>query len=367
MKLINDVKNFFKDITNFFRVGSVLGIDMGTSSIKVAEISEKGSRFVLQNYGILETRDYLDHGNLALQMSSLQIVENEAAGLLKMLTRDMKTKSQVALLSVPEFASFATVLDMPLISKKETDQSVEFQARKYIPMPIEEVQVDWQKVDEYENEGGQKFQRVLLIGIPKKIISSYKNICRQAGLKVISMELESISLVRALPRFERPTLIIDMGAESTSSLVTEGGLVKHSGQTDYGGVNVTRALSTSLGLNMQRGEELKKRRGLLGKSGGSELSTLMLPFLDVIIQEVDYVRDVYERRYGKKVAQFVVVGGGANLNGIEEYFKNQLGIDAVEPNIFGDIDYPPGISPAMKKLSRELSVPIGTAKKYFIS
>jgi type IV pilus assembly protein PilM len=366
MKFSENIKSFFKDITNFFQTGSVLGIDIGTSSIKVVELSEKGGRFNLENYGILETRDYLDHGNLAIQMSSLQVVESEAARLLQMLLKEAKVKSQVALISIPEFASFVTLLDMPLISNKETSQSVEFQAKKYIPMPVGEVQIDWQKVDEYENKDGQKFQRLLLIGIPKKVISSYKNICKQAGLRAVSMELESMSLVRALPKFERPTLIVDIGAESTTSLVTEGGVVKYSNQADYGGINITRAISTSLDLGMQRGEELKKRRGLLGEAGGSELSTLMLPFLDVIIQEVDYIRDIYERRYGKKVVQFAVVGGGANLSGIEDYFKDQLGINSVKPNIFGDIIYPPNIASAIKELGREMPISIGVAKKYFI-
>jgi type IV pilus assembly protein PilM len=367
MKFFSNIRSFFSDITNFFQSASVLGIDMGTSSIKVVELSRKDGRFVLNNYGFLETRDYLEHANLALQMGSLDIIESEAAKLLKIILRDTQIKSRVALVSVPEFASFTTLLDMPLLSHKETSQSVEFQAKKYIPMPVEQVQVDWQKVDEFQTNDGQKFQRVMLIGIPKKLIRSYKNICQEAGLKMISMEIESMAVIRALPKFERPTLVIDIGAESTAAIVTEKGFVKYSDQIDYGGIHITRALSASLDLGMQRAEELKRRRGLSDQTGESELSTLALPFLNVIIQEVDYIRDNYERRYGKEVKQMALIGGGANLSGMEKTFSLQLGIDLVSPNIFGDVSYPPEIEPAIKGLGNELPVSFGVAKKYFIN
>ncbi len=119
MKFFSNIKSFFSDITNFFQSASVLGIDIGTSSIKVVELSRKEGHFVLNNYGFLETRDYLEHANLALQMSSLDIIESEAAKLLKIILRDTQIKSRVALVSVPEFASFATLLDMPLLSHKK--------------------------------------------------------------------------------------------------------------------------------------------------------------------------------------------------------------------------------------------------------
>ncbi len=367
MKVLDDIKLFFKDITNFFRSGSVLGIDMGTSSIKAVELSEKQGRFNLENYGELETLDYLGHPNLALQMSSLDIVESEASELLKMLVKEMGTDSRGALLSIPEFASFTTLLDMPMISDKEVSKSVEFQARKYIPMSLDELEIDWQRVDSYKNDEGQEFQRIFLIGIPKKVVSSYTNICKEAGLRVFSMELASIASVRAFPRFERPTILVDIGAESTTVVVAEKGDVKYSGQTDYGGIHITRALSTSLDLSMERADKLKKRKGFLEESGGSELSTLVLPFLDVIIQEVDYVRNIYEKRYGKKVNQFRIFGGGGNLDGIDEYFEKQLGIKKVEASIFSDVNYPQEVAPGIRLLENELPVAVGLAKKYFLS
>jgi type IV pilus assembly protein PilM len=367
MKILKDIRFFFEDMVNIFKTGSVLGVDIGTSSIKAIEISKKKNILNLENYGVLNTLDYLSHPNLALQMSSLDIVEKEVSNLLKVLISEMKIKTDRVLLSIPDFASFTTFLDMPMMSDKEISRSVKFQARKYIPMDLDKIEIDWQKVGSYKNDSGKDFLKVLLIGIPKKVISSYTNICKGANLKVYSMELASIASVRAFPKFERPTLLVDIGAESTTSLVTEKGLVNYSGQADYGGIHITKALNTSLDLSMDRSDELKKRKGFLSEKGGSELSTLVLPFLDVIIQEVDYVRDVYEKRYGKKVEQFSLFGGGANLDGIDNYFEKQLDLRKIDISIFSDINYPTSIEPAMRLLKNELPIAIGLTKKYFLN
>ena len=89
------------DIANMFRSGTVLGVDFGTASIKIAEMSRKGEQFRLENYGIIEVHDYLGHANLALQASSLDIIDHEASRLLKYLMGEVKPKSTLQLLRLP--------------------------------------------------------------------------------------------------------------------------------------------------------------------------------------------------------------------------------------------------------------------------
>ena len=122
-----------------------MGVDIGTASIKIAELSRKEERPVLTNYGILETKEYLTHPNQVIQSSSLKISEKETAETLKILLREMKTKSRIAVGSIPAFTAFTTMLDMPVLSPEETRKAVEFQAPQYIPLPMSEVAVDWVK------------------------------------------------------------------------------------------------------------------------------------------------------------------------------------------------------------------------------
>ena len=172
-------------------------------------------------------------------------------------------------------------------------------------------------------------------------------------------------MIRALGRFSSPTLVVDIGAESTAIAVAEAGVLKHVSQTDYGGIHLTAALSKSLGVSVKRAEELKKRRGLMVGAGEYELSTSLLPFLDVIIQEVRYAQDSYERRWAKKVAGLTLVGGGSELLGIEKYLERQMGLPCTSPDVFGDVDYDASAEPLRRNLSRVLPVAVGLAKKYF--
>ncbi|MEK7464758.1 MAG: type IV pilus assembly protein PilM [Patescibacteria group bacterium] len=357
------VLDFFKDVFNFLKAGSVLGVDIGTSSIKIAEVSAKGEHFELENYGVLESKKYLNQANQAIQSSSLPIIEKDAIKLMQIILNEVRPKTKVAMVSIPSFTSFVVPIDMPIMSLEETSKSIMFQAKQYIPIPIDQVTLDWVKVEETDT-GGIGTQKIILVGTPTEIVKRYKRIFKAVGLELKTLEVEGFALGRALVT-EKPTLVVDIGAESTNIIVTEKGVLKQYNQSDYGGIYLTQALSRSLGISAARAEELKRRRGLLATGGEAELSTLILPFLDVIIQEVRYVRDEYARRYSKGVDEVMLVGGGANLLGIEKYVQNELGLRVVSPSTLNNVVYKEGLEPALKILKNELVLPVGLAKKYF--
>jgi type IV pilus assembly protein PilM len=206
-----------------------------------------------------------------------------------------------------------------------------------------------------------------VIAFPNEIIQKYKNIFRMSGLTLNAIETEAFSFVRALMKPSAlSTLFMDIGAESTTFAVAEGMNLEYLGQTDYGGVSFTQALARSLGISAKRAEEIKKRRGLTSGAGEYELSTVILPFLDVIIQESGRVIAEYERLYSKKIKNLVVIGGSADLTGIESYIASQLGLRIEEPLLFANIKYPSNLEPIAKSLSRALPVAVGLALRGFI-
>ncbi|MFH1192871.1 MAG: type IV pilus assembly protein PilM [Candidatus Jorgensenbacteria bacterium] len=366
MSLKGVASDFVTDIKNFFSVGRVLGVDIGTASVKVVELARKGEIISLENYGALQMREYLERGNAALQSGSLKLDEREAVRALKTLLGEMKPVARKVIASVPSFAAFSVPIEMPLLSHEETGKSVAFQARQFIPIPVAEMTLEWEKAGEFENVQGQRLQRILVSAIPNVLIAEYKSIFRAAGLRLVSLEAESASLARALSSAgDPPTLMVDIGAESTAMVVMHGAAVQQVGQTDYGSLSLTQALARSLGISHTRAEELKRRRGLLTGGAEAELSTSLLPFLDVIIRECERVRGLYERTYGARVERFMLAGGGANLRGIGEYFRERLQLALAEPKPFAHIPYPSGLEPAMRLLNREFAVAAGLALRFF--
>ncbi len=367
MKFGQFTSDFFRDIGNFFHAGTVLGVDIGTSSIKFVELGKRKEAPALLNYGMIESKEYLMRPNRAIQTSSLKISEHETTALLASLLKEAKPKTKIAVASIPSYAAFTTIIDIPRISKEETEKAVLFQAPQYIPLPVKEVALDWIKIDEYETPERETYQRIMLIAIPQVLIHAYKTIFHDAGLNLAALEMDGLALARALFRGEGrvPTLLIDMGAEATNMFVIENGAVQYTGQTDYGGIYLTQAIARSLGITATRAEELKRRRGLLKGGAESELSTLTLPYLDVILQEVGHVRDVYERRYGKKVQRIMLVGAAANLLGVEKYFSAETGLPSIAPSAFRAVQYDLQLEPFLGELEREFSVALGLAERYF--
>lgn len=355
---------FFQDLHRFFAFKELVGLDIGTSAIKFVQLARGTTVPELVNYGILETTQYLERGNAAFQTSSLKLTERGTAEHLAVLVREAGISGAAAVASLPSFAVFTSPLEIPLAPPDETARLVSFQAKQFIPLPLSEVNLEWMKVEEFDNQRGARYQRLMVTAVPIATIGVYQRICRAAGLKLVGLELEYQALARAVADpAALPTLVIDIGAESTALAVMDHGAVRQTGQTDYGGAALTQALARSLGVSAIRAEELKRRRGLLSVAGEYDLGVSLTPFLDVILQECVRVRSAFEEAHHATVGGIMMVGGGANLPGIREYVEVQLGLPVTFPRPFGTIQYPPTLEPIAKSLMNELALSIGLGLK----
>lgn len=346
-----------------FGSSSILGVDIGTASIKIVEIVKKFPKPKLKNYGILKTYGHLERANSAIQTNTLKIVEKETATLLKSLIDKAKFKTREAVASIPSFAAFITLLELPIMPDADIAKTMSFQIKQYVPLPMSEVAIDWLKVGEREDKEGIK-QQILLISVPNEIIQRYQNIFKLAGLKLKSLEIESLSLVRSLVGNDpTPTLIVDIGARSSNISIIEKGFLKNNISSDFAGASLTSAIANGLGIDIKRAERLKIQKGL--KAGGAEyeLSTLPLPYLDAIIGEVVRAKNNFEKNQERKIERILLSGGGANLSGIEEYFEKQINLPIGIGNSLMRLSYPSEIELLAKELGPEFAVAIGLAIK----
>jgi type IV pilus assembly protein PilM len=346
-----------------------LGIDIGTTSIKVVEVDQGKQLPRIANYAVLESQNSLTRANVAFQTSSLKLFDEEVSKLLDSALKKMKPKTSDVIASLPTFAAFTTVLTFPLMTADELQKTIAYQAQQYVPLPLSEVAIDPFKVGEYEDEKGFKFQQVLLISVPLEQIKKYQKVFKSVGLNLKVLEIEGMSLVRSLAGTDpTPTLIVDIGSRSTAIGVAEKGVLKFTGQSDYAGASLSQAISSSLSINPVRAEELKRERGIAGTGPNYELSTIMLPFVDVIINEVKRAQFNYESQFpaSPKIERAILSGGGANLIGIEKYMTAQLGMPAVKASPFSKFEYSPLLEPLVSELNPLLSVSLGAALREFI-
>jgi type IV pilus assembly protein PilM len=344
---------------------STLGVDIGTTSIKIVEVKSGKDRPEIVNYALLESSGYLARANQALQTSTLKVFESDIVDLLKTALREMHSGTNVAVASLAPFSVFTTMLDFPMMGPKEIEQAMVYQAKQYIPLPLSEVALDWMKVGEYADEKGIAHQKLLLISVPKEQIRKYQEMFQKAGLTLKELEIESLSLARLFAEDRAATIVVDIGSRSTNIVFLENGALTWQAQSDFASASLTQALATSLSVNPMRAEELKKERGIMGTGPNYELSTIMMPFLDAIINEVKKAQFAYRAQFpsGLPAERVVLAGGGANLLGIESYFAREFTIPVVKANPFSRFTYPEPIEPIVSELNPVMGVALGLGLK----
>lgn len=353
-----------KGIKFSFGKTSYIGVDVGTTSIKAAEISSVGGKYTLLNYGSIGLTGYLDRPNNVIQTSSLRISDVETAKLLKMLVEKMGLKDKTAVAMLPAFSAFTSLVTIPLMSIKETAQAIPFQARTVIPVSMSEVAIDWISVGEFEDAKGIRMQKIFIIGVPNDNLAVYQSLFKKAGMNLKMAEIEAMSLARSLTKKEdADVLILDIGALSSSITIAGQGMPKYAAQTDFAGNSLTQALTKGLGINIRRAEALKRQRGLSGMGGEYGLSTLMLPFLDVILNEVRRAKAIYEDEYLGKVTKILLIGGGSELPGLKDYMSSQFDIPVEKANPFDKVAFDPRIASIVPLLSGNFSGSIGAGMK----
>ncbi|MGC8880968.1 MAG: type IV pilus assembly protein PilM [Minisyncoccia bacterium] len=345
-----------------FGQNEFLGIEIGTTSIKIVELRIKKERVELFNYGILEKFGHLERINDALQTMSFKLLEESTALLLKELLSKMKVQSKTSFIALPSFVGFAVLTEFPLMTDKELAQAVKFQVSQYIPMTFEETTLDWQ----IEKRTEDKIY-VLLIAIPTDIIKRYVKTAELAKLNLKGIELENVALAHMFSIKEKlPFILVDIGGRATSISVIDNGILVMSRNIETAGGDITQVIASALGINPFRAEEIKKAYGLNIQSRGEmKVVNLIIPLLDVIKREIEKSINNYYLKTKRKVEKIILTGGGANLIGLDEYFSKQLLLPVIKGNPFnmGLITYNPKLAPIISEIGSTLATACAVALK----
>ena len=375
---------------------SLLGIDIGTSSIKVVELSREGGRFKLENYGLFELESMEESvttvgsmtGSRPAHLSDLDI----AWGIKEVLKRS-KISARDAVASIPTFTTFATIITMPYLSQKDMAQSIQFEARKYVPLPLNEVVLDWSIINiapsgnnqqptsnvqspTFHNQqvgsgklgagssvNGPPTVEVFLVAVPKVETGRYQFIAQNSGVNLRALELENSALIRSLVGNDlSPTAIVNIGGRSTSILIVDGGFERVSHNYEVGGFEVTKSISRSLNISLKRAEELKRSFGIKDVDN-NVIQQSMSSLLDMMAFETKKTMHNYEDSRNVKIGKVILVGGLANMPNFINYFSQKLGSPVIAGNPLARVITPPGLEKLHPEISASFPIAIGLAMR----
>lgn len=339
-----------------------LGIDIGTSSIKIVELSKSGKRLTLENYGEISTPGFSEEPFRTFEKNTLLISTDEVAKAILAILEEAKIKIKKASFSIPDFASFFTWFDLPPLTEKEIPQAVNFAARSHIPLPLSEVTLDWQIIEGKPSDRERTKLKILLVAVPNKVINQYQEIARISHLELQALGAEVFGLSKSLIRDEKKVIaLVDIGIQTTTCSIIDNGILKRSHSFDIAGNNLTFAIAKSLNIDYNKAEELKRKLGLINEE--NPVREIILPLIDLILAEIVTISEDFAKIETKKVEKVILAGGSALTPGLKGYFQERLQKEVEIANPFSDIFYPPILENTLKEAGPSYAIAVGMARQ----
>lgn len=355
---------------------SVLGIDIGSSAIKVVQIKRKHGRAVLETYGELALGPYagVEVGR-STKLPNEKIIE-----ALRDILREAKTTTVASGVSLPLSSSLITFISIPQVPEKQLAEVINLEARKYIPVPTNEVMLDYSIIPQEnsisDNEQPSKpvptipqapyaqkqMLDVLVVAIHNEYINNYQSITSGSGVEVGFYELEIFSSIRAVvEQGIQGVMILDMGAYATKLYIIEKGLLRASHIVNKGSQDITLAISKSLNVTINEAENMKRAFGLKGGPEYKELTEIITVNLDYIFYEANTTLLNYQKKYEKNISKVILTGGGVLLKGFLDLAKISFQTEIVYADPFGKLETPAFLAEQFIKSGPEFAVAIGCA------
>lgn len=333
-----------------------VGIDFGTHTVKAVELKNIMSKPELVNLGSQLTPKGVINSEERQDQKKL-------AEALKLLYSNSRIRNTNVVMALPEFSVFTRFLEFPGVKKEELKQAVYFEAKQYIPVPIEEVQMSYVTIGFNEEKNAP---RVLLVAAPKKIIDIYMNVASFANLDLVAIETESVAMGRAMFKSShKPTCVmLDFGANSTDmSIMTNGSLV-FSQSISIGSDSLTQAIVNKFNFDYNRAEEFKRNYGLIPNVLEGKIYSVLAPIVESIMIEVRRGVEFYKNKTMSAAPnEYLLNGDGALLPGLTEYVAKSLGVNAQVANPWLNIIVDNKFKDLVAKGGSSYSVAIGLSLK----
>lgn len=293
------------------------GLDLDSESVKAVEISKSPQGLVLS--GIINSK--LPKG----LFTNDNITDSDALGRALGKVFDKPDfghfSTNHVVLNLPESKSFVRVIHIPIMSDAEIENAIPFEAESYIPIPIDQVYLDWQKLSQVNDK-----MEILLIASPKEFVDKLIAAVEFAGFTPTAVEVESQSLCRALiqKNSTETLLIADIAATRTDLIMVEKGNLQFTSSIPIAGATFTESIARDLGVAPSKAEEIKFKVGLANSAEYPNIRTTLLPVLNNLVAEIKNILIFHDQHSEIKPSKILLSGGGARMSHLIDFFSPEF-------------------------------------------
>lgn len=337
----------------------MLGINIGAFSTKVVQLRYEKERAILETYGELLNAGYLKHPEAGRGDGTLHYTDQDLGTLVADVVRESNATARDAVMTVPAAAAFMTTISFPRSLEHEIASAVPYEARKYVPIPIAEVLLEWMILEDAE---ARDEISVLLIAVSREVVEKCQRVAERSGIALRGIEVEPFSMVRSLVGYDNtPTLVINFGHQSTTLVFADRGLIRMAHTLGHGSQDITRALERALAVSTDRAEQVKREVGISERIEEREITSVIIPIMETLFSEIERMISLYHRRAAHRIQKVNLTGGGSNLKGMVEFAASKFGLEVTRGSPFTRLVTPAFLQPVLKEIGPAFSVAVGAA------
>jgi len=332
-----------------------IGIDIGSTSVKIVELTKEGGIARLATYGFSENSQVLQQGDLQKDVKNTAAIINNICNQARVVNRN-------AVASLPTFSVFTSIINLSGVAKKDIPSATHWEAKKVIPLPLEEMMLDWKVIDDADQKD-KKDTKVLLTGAPQPLVKKYISIFKEAHINLLSLEPETFSLIRSLLGNDRSTImLVEIGASTTDVSIVDNGIPMLNRSIDVGGLTITKAIGSHLNIGLERAEQFKYDMGISSIESQTEvIPKTIVETISPIVNEMKYAIGLFSSKNNKKTEKIILSGGSALLPNLANYLTKVLDIKVIVGDPWSRISYPVDLKPLLNEIGPRMSVAIGLA------
>lgn len=301
-----------------------LALDIGSYTIKA--ISGKPG----PKPTVTRVAETFNTSNISVPNDDAQV--EQLAQLLDTFIKDEKLPVNDVRLSLPESIISTKVIEVPRLSDAELASAIGWQAEQYIPIPPEELALEYEVLFRPDKTDKDVPMRVLLVGARKPIIERYVSAFAMLGIEPTVLETQILSVIRSLQfnSTDATTLVAHLGASSMSMAMIHSGEVEFVFNHMSGGQMLTRSLEQSIGLEANQAEQYKRTYGLDPNQFQGKVAQALAGPVKVLTDEMlKAIRFFVNTAPTESVQRVLLSGGTAQLPGLIQHITETLGVEVL--------------------------------------
>jgi type IV pilus assembly protein PilM len=303
----------------FSKHKDIVGVDIGSSAVKLVQLRELKGGWQLENIGILPLPAEAIVDNTLMDSSS--IVET-----VRNLLLSLDVKAKEAACSISGNAVIIRKISLPVMPAEELEDQIQWEAEQYIPFDINDVNVDFQILSADDQDMSK--MNVLLVASKKDIINDYQAVFAEAGLKLVVVDVDSFAVQNAYEANygteDEVVALVNLGASIMNLNIVRGGVSLFTRDVQMGGSLYTEEIQKQLGVNSEQAE-VKKLTALAGQD--PRVPEILQRVNETIALEMRRSLDFYNSTAGDdRIAKVFLAGGAAKTANLVEAVQQRLAL-----------------------------------------